>query len=113
MRMVTALLLLVSVLTTHAVALERASTKALDFQPQAAMPVTGEAVEGVLAAALDGDGKSASDSTKGPCLKNGDCVFLLPTHRFRALSPPLAHGGRSAMQPDPYRAEGLEKPPIS
>jgi len=113
MRIVVAFVLLASVLTTHAVALERASTKVLDGAMHVVATVGDGVVGPTFAAMADPGAPSASESTNGPCIKKGDCAFLLPTHRFSAQSPPLEHGQLPAHRPAIHYGKGLERPPIS
>ena len=111
MRVVAAFVLLASILTTHASALERASMKAIDAPYQASMTVAGEVTGAPLASAPDAE--MASGFAKGPCLKNGDCTYLLSMHRFNALSPPAVLAARPAHRPVDYHGEGVERPPNS
>lgn len=113
MRFVVAIVLLASVLTTHAAALERASSKALDGAMPVAATVAGDMTETVFVAITDPGSPSASVPTNGPCVKKGDCAFLLPTHRFSPRAPPLEHGQSSAHRPAMHYGKGLERPPIS
>ena len=112
MRVLAALFVLVSMLTTHAAALERALVKALgvDGGPVAVMAVVDEDAG---ARAFIPHSESASESDAGPCAKKGDCVFLVPAHAIEARMLIPARGLERQGHLRHHHGRGVERPPIS
>jgi len=118
MRFVTALLLLFSVLTTHAVALERAAGQALTctettIEPGAA-PVMHETPNIMPAGDRIADSaQSASETPAGPCHGHGDCVFLMPQHRFATSTMIPAEADELPYHASAHHGRLVNKPPIA
>lgn len=115
MRFVTALLLLFSVLTTHAVALERAAGKALtctettiDATAVAVTPEISKTDERIVDTA-----QTASETPAGPCHGHGDCVFLMPQHRFETSTLVPAEADELPYHASAHHGRLLNKPPIA
>lgn len=115
MRVLAALLLLISVLTTHAVALERASMKALGVPAAApiAMSIGLDNMVAPEAADIDPAAESATDSSAKPCMTKGECVFLLSMYRFEVHTLVPVHGTERHSYPRSHDGGGVERPPIS
>lgn len=114
MRMLAALLLFVSMLTTHAAALEHASAKAIGFEATPATISVTEQGTGVWSdLSVVTRAASASEAETGSCLSSGDCAFLLPIHRFESHALIPAHGPDRQHHARTHLGRGVERPPIS
>jgi hypothetical protein len=115
MRFVTALLLLVSVLTTHAVALERAAEKALTCTKTTievgATPTLTEAR--ALTAASAEPAETAAETPAGPCHGHGECVFLMPQYRLTTSTLVPAEAGERRYHASVHHGRLVNKPPIA
>ncbi|MBO6637040.1 MAG: hypothetical protein JJ920_08940 [Roseitalea sp.] len=119
MRFVTALLLLVSVLTTHAVALERAAEKALtctQATAEAVMAPTTPSDVPVIAPSAQAAAdtvEAGADVPAGACHGHGDCVFLMPQHRFETSTLVPAEAGERSDHASAHDGHLVNKPPIA
>lgn len=111
MRLVCALLLLMSLMTTHAVALERAAAKTGTGAAEIVTIVdTSERIDLVLSG-LSGETTKAATPNR-PCLQNGECLFLVPAHSFAGLGLVAAYGGRFVTHAHPISGRLIHRPPI-
>lgn len=118
MRFVTALLLLFSVLTTHAVALERAAEKALTCTEEAVEATAAPVMPDTSEIMPNGDriadtAQAASETPAGPCHGHGDCVFLMPQHRFATSTLIPAEAGEIPRHASVHHGWLVNKPPIA
>lgn len=115
MRFVTALLLLVSVLTTHAVALERAAGNAVSCTEAtidaAAAPVMAEIMP--VVDRIADHVQVASEVQTGPCHGHGDCVFLMPQHWLVTSTLIPAEADAPSYHASAHHGRLLNKPPIA
>ena len=113
MRFVSALLLLLSLMTTHAAALERAAEKSGQVVAEI-VSVTGidhrDGVQRALAGPSFETHHSAAPTK--PCLQQGDCHFLVPTHSFAGAGILAAYGKAFPAHGDPISGRLIDRPPI-
>jgi hypothetical protein len=118
MRFVTALLLLVSVLATHAAALERAAGNTLsctvttiEATAAPALPDMSQIVK--TGDRIDDTAQAASEVQAGPCHGHGDCVFLMPQHRLAASTLIPAEADAPPCHARAHHGRLPNKPPIA
>ena len=114
MRLLSALLLLMSLMTTHAVALERAAAKSVKM-PADSIAIVADKQYERLQPALSGHSLETPDTATAPsrpCLPNGDCMFLVPGHDFSGMGILAAYGDRFLVHTHPTRGRLIDRPPI-
>ena len=114
MRLLSALLLLMSLLTTHAVALERAAAKSVKM-PVDSFAIVADDERERLQPKLSGHSVETPDAATAPsrpCLSNGDCMFLVPGHTFSGMGILAAYGDRFPVHAHPVRGRLIDRPPI-
>ena len=116
MRMVAALLLLLSVFGGHAVALERAAAKAGPGPERAAVFLVGDVLPDETRAphaAMTAEAPTFVSAAHAPCKTQGDCVFLVPTVAFAASGIAAERASPAATDWRPFHIRRLLRPPIA